>query len=56
MGCLHANRFMEVRDPLTGKLLFRFDPVADVVEVKHKGCEAVRVSLKAYRESEPTQQ
>jgi hypothetical protein len=42
-------QFREVRDPQTGKLLFRYDPVADVVEVKPKGAEAVQVALTPYR-------
>ncbi len=40
--------FIEIRDA-NGRLLFLFDPVRDLIEVKHKGAGVVLVDLRPLR-------
>ncbi len=41
--------FQDVRDPNTGKLLFRFDPTRDLVQIKAHGDMAL-IDLSEYRQ------
>jgi len=40
--------WQDVREPITGKLLFRYDPARDLVEVKHGQLRAI-VDLAEYK-------
>lgn len=40
--------WQDVREPITGKLLFRYDPARDLVEVKHGQLMAI-VDLSEYK-------
>ncbi len=43
--------FVEVREPVTGRLLFRFDPARDLIEYKDRDKSIdVIVDLSRYRE------
>ena len=42
--------FVDVREPHTEKLLFRFDPIRDIIEVQRRGVKTV-VDLTQFRES-----
>lgn len=43
-------RFVNVRSPKNGKLLFRFDPNRDIIELKDRRDPPVYVDLTQYRE------
>jgi hypothetical protein len=43
--------FVEVREPQTQKLLFKFDPSRDIIEVQRRGVKTL-VDLREYREQE----
>ncbi len=43
--------FIEVREPGTGKLLFRFDPERDLIQIARRGVVTV-VDLSQYRPAE----
>jgi hypothetical protein len=43
--------YLDIREPQTGKLLFRFDPERDLVEVQRRGVKTV-VDLAEYRAPE----
>lgn len=40
--------FVDVRQPVTGKLLFRFDAERDIIEIQERGVKTV-VDLSTYR-------
>jgi len=40
--------FIEVREPHTDKLLFRFDPLRDLIEIQRRGMSLI-VDLHEYR-------
>jgi hypothetical protein len=40
--------WQDVREPITGKLLFRYDPARDLVQIKHGQLRAI-VDLSEYR-------
>ena len=40
--------WQDVREPTTGKLLFRYDPARDLVQIKHGQLQAI-VDLSEYR-------
>lgn len=40
--------FVDVREPQTNRLLFRYDPVRQLVEIVHKGVKVV-VDLTQYQ-------
>jgi hypothetical protein len=42
--------FVDVRDKETGKMLFRYDPAAEIVEVQKRG-QKMYVDLKSYQQS-----
>jgi len=42
--------WIDIPNPRGGSLLFRFDPVRDLVEVKHKNAPPILVDLKHYRD------
>ena len=42
---IRPSRWQDVRDPGTGKLLFRYDSTRRVVEIKHKHQRTIEVSL-----------
>ena len=44
------NVWLDVRDPRTGKLLFRFDPGRDLIHLK-RGPIDVTIPLRRYRSS-----
>lgn len=41
---------LDVRDPVTKKLLFRYDPVSEVVHIKHKNGIAREIHLAIIRQ------
>lgn len=41
--------FVDVREPHTAKLLFRFDPARDIIEIAQRGVKTV-IDLTQYRE------
>jgi hypothetical protein len=43
--------FIDVLEPHTAKLLFRFDPIRDIIEVQRRGVKTV-VDLAKYRATE----
>lgn len=43
--------FIDVLEPHTAKLLFRFDPIRDIIEVQRRGVKTV-VDLAKYRAPE----
>lgn len=43
-----AMTFVDVREPHTGKLLFRYDPERDIVEIQHRNVKTV-VDLTQYK-------
>jgi hypothetical protein len=45
-----TSRFVEVREPHTDKLLFKFDPHRDIIEVAQRGIKTV-VDLSQYRQA-----
>ena len=45
--------WIEIRDPATHKLLFKFDPERDLVQIK-RGRLCTIVALAAYRSHPPT--
>ena len=45
-----ATTFREVRDPVTDKLLFRFDPIHDLVEIGERH-RFTLIDLALYREA-----
>jgi len=40
--------FTEVREPYTGKLLFRFDPERDLIEIQDRGQKTI-IDLSQFR-------
>jgi hypothetical protein len=46
--------FIDVRDPQTKKLLFRFDPERDLVEIGERG-RATLIDLTQYRQQSATE-
>lgn len=47
-GTLDCKRFVEVRNPHTGKLLFKYDPQRELIEIRERG-EVTLVDLTQYR-------
>lgn len=46
---MRMDVFREIREPLTNKLLFRFDPERDLVEVRRRGVPVI-IDLAEYRQ------
>jgi hypothetical protein len=44
-----VSDFVDVREPQTEKLLFRYDPDRDIIEVQRRGVKTV-VDLRQYQE------
>jgi len=47
---IRPSRWQDVRDPGTGKLLFKYNATLHVVEIKHKHQQPVRVDLTSLKE------